>query len=354
MHLDFPFPNWPSLDWRKLTGLGKLTMGLGGGHIEEKGGCILITWTHAKDCTIPIRMIVTQNLPPILQGFFPDATVSYDPDGCEKSVGLPIEFIIETREGNNSGHAFTWEILPYFKGVDIYLTQGFPSHKIFLSAKGPKGSWRGFLHEMDCEACTCGVDPVLAFDDANTSDTIVKNNSITVYVTGGCPPFTWAAPGTGYSWASGETTARENVLSCVDGACGAQFAAYATVTVTDKCTDSFTTYIRNTSGQWNYAGFRSGGYSSDGNCVASNPPSPRYHYGVSNMERWEFNVNNDCNKNPVHNWTDPGVDAWKDPVNDCGTLDQCLESLWDAGDCDNQATCKVTTSGVTTYQVWGC
>ncbi len=59
---------------------------------------------------------------------------------------------------------------------------------------------------------------VFEFDDDSTPDTIAPGGSITVYVTGGSAPFSWANAGTGYSWGSGSsTTARENSLISASG-----------------------------------------------------------------------------------------------------------------------------------------
>ena len=72
-----------------------------------------------------------------------------------------------------------------------------------------------------CEDC-CPAETTFEFDDANTPDTIVKNASIDVYVTGGCAPFTYAVSGTGYTWngngaASYESSNRNEQLDCADG-----------------------------------------------------------------------------------------------------------------------------------------
>jgi len=76
-----------------------------------------------------------------------------------------------------------------------------------------------------CETC-CGEDEppegVFTFDDPNTPDTIVAGDYISVYVTGGCAPFTYAVTGTGYTWngngtASYESSNRDEQLDCADG-----------------------------------------------------------------------------------------------------------------------------------------
>lgn len=97
-------------------------------------------------------------------------------------------------------------------------------------------------------------DGEFAFDDGSTPDTIVKNSSITVYVTGGCPPFTFATSSLGYTFNGGvqsyETNNRFVTLSCVNGTCGTNFAVTCSLTITDDCNSIVSVTIRNTSGKW--------------------------------------------------------------------------------------------------------
>jgi len=72
-----------------------------------------------------------------------------------------------------------------------------------------------------CEDC-CPAETTFEFDDPNTPDTIVAGDHISVYVTGGCAPFTYAVTGTGYTWngngtASYESSNRDEQLDCADG-----------------------------------------------------------------------------------------------------------------------------------------
>ena len=63
--------------------------------------------------------------------------------------------------------------------------------------------------------CNCPPTIPFAFDDASTPDEIDPGSGITVFVTGGCPPYTWDNPGNGYTWASGTTTwGTSNTLTC--------------------------------------------------------------------------------------------------------------------------------------------
>ena len=72
-----------------------------------------------------------------------------------------------------------------------------------------------------CEEC-CPAETTFEFDDANTPDTIVAGDHISVYVSGGCPPFIFAVTGIGYTWhangeSSYETSGRIAQLDCAAG-----------------------------------------------------------------------------------------------------------------------------------------
>ena len=67
----------------------------------------------------------------------------------------------------------------------------------------------------DTNCCNCDDPPegTLEFDDDNTPDTIAKGSSIDVYITGGCPPFTWSVSGGDCSFTEATTNVRVNTLT---------------------------------------------------------------------------------------------------------------------------------------------
>ena len=86
--------------------------------------------------------------------------------------------------------------------------------------KDPNGTVCTDTVKVWCDSCP--ADPVLTFDDANTSDTIVAGNNIMVYVTGGKLDLTWDVSGTGYTWHSNGLTTlvssnRSEQLDCAAG-----------------------------------------------------------------------------------------------------------------------------------------
>lgn len=52
------------------------------------------------------------------------------------------------------------------------------------------------------------------YDYANSGVTILPDTTTNIYVMGGEPPYIWADPGLGYSWASGITSGVSNMLIC--------------------------------------------------------------------------------------------------------------------------------------------
>jgi len=70
--------------------------------------------------------------------------------------------------------------------------------------------------------CQCPPEVIFEFDDDSTPDTITSGDSIDVYITGGCAPFTYEVSGTGYTWngngsSSYESSNRIEQLDCVGG-----------------------------------------------------------------------------------------------------------------------------------------
>jgi hypothetical protein len=97
------------------------------------------------------------------------------------------------------------------------------------------GVWQT-IDASDEDVCCGGpTGSGFIFNDAATPDTIAKDSSIQVYVTDGCPPFTWDTDSTGYSFTEATTTSGENTLNCADGTCGNEYAPVCGIQVTDVC-----------------------------------------------------------------------------------------------------------------------
>ena len=145
------------------------------------------------------------------------------------------------------GRMANWKIIPNRNGVTpsvgkMVESGGYWNLKIYP----PDGDWAGnvpdgkqsfwlkvMLDQGDGITCTqevimycsdecCPAETTFEFDDPNTPDTIVAGDHISVYVTGGCAPFTYAVSGTGYTWngngaASYESSNRDEQLDCADG-----------------------------------------------------------------------------------------------------------------------------------------
>jgi len=71
------------------------------------------------------------------------------------------------------------------------------------------------VHCFGCveNCCEDLPDGAFAYDTVNSPGTMDDDDSVTIYVTGGCAPFSWSVAGDGLSFAEATTTARENTLT---------------------------------------------------------------------------------------------------------------------------------------------
>ena len=98
----------------------------------------------------------------------------------------------------------------------------------------------------------CGSVSALTWDQANSCEELADNSSCTVAVAGGQGPYTWTISGTGFSFASGQTsiqTSENTVTVFTQDACGA-----GSITVTDGCGSVVDNAVRSTNGHWQVIG----------------------------------------------------------------------------------------------------
>ena len=98
----------------------------------------------------------------------------------------------------------------------------------------------------DCCSTSSGV----FLNDAETPDTIVPGNSITLTLVSGCGPYNWSTSSTGYSLDESTTSGVTNTLNCAAGSCGTDYEPSATIAVSDACGSGTTFAIRATGGGW--------------------------------------------------------------------------------------------------------
>lgn len=98
-----------------------------------------------------------------------------------------------------------------------------------------------------CEDPDCPAAVTFEWDTDLSAETIARNNSASVYITGGELPYNWEVAGTGFTLANSFTLGVVNTLYADGSACGS-----ATITVTDGCGTEVTGIVRNTdAGYWN-------------------------------------------------------------------------------------------------------
>ena len=94
----------------------------------------------------------------------------------------------------------------------------------------------------------CGSVSTLTWDHANSCEELGDNSSCMVSVAGGQGPYTWTISGTGFSFASGQTsiqTSENTVTVFTQDACGA-----GSITVSDGCGVSVEGFVRSSRGHW--------------------------------------------------------------------------------------------------------
>jgi hypothetical protein len=93
---------------------------------------------------------------------------------------------------------------------------------------------------------SCDPDNAVIWDWVNSAETINKSSSVSVYVEGGYPPYTWSVSGTGFTLGNEVTIGVANSLIADADSCGS-----ASITVTDACGFSASGAVRNVDeGQW--------------------------------------------------------------------------------------------------------
>ena len=137
--------------------------------------------------------------------------------------------------------------------------------EVEVTVEAPPGL--GPAYERTCigsiyvSCCDCDADDYsFEWDSDNSATTIDQDDMVSVYVTGGCPPYKWEVTGTGFIMGTRETTGTYNTLIADASACGP-----ASITVTDDCGNSVTGGVRSTEGRWDTTYSRAlGGCDDDG------------------------------------------------------------------------------------------
>ena len=106
------------------------------------------------------------------------------------------------------------------------------------------GIFVGRCIESSVYSC-CDVSSPVAWDDANSDDTVAQSSTAAIAITGSGSPFTWSVSGTGYTLDYAETDGLENTLNASAGACGT-----ANITVVDCDGNSVIGYVTCTTGVW--------------------------------------------------------------------------------------------------------
>lgn len=209
MHLNIPTPDWGpgrkkvQIEKSRYRGINPEL-----GDTTLYAGCGFAYHDPWPDCaTRPLEIIpMIMSLPPSDEPYILDVKAL---EGKILSYGA----------GKENTHSLLGEYL------EVWLDPTIETHVLEITVS--KGSKKKHTYKVvclshntsTCEQCDCEFpDDPFEFDNDSTADTIASGGGVTVYVTGGCGPFTWAVAGTGYSWTGGSSTeARNNTLISAAG-----------------------------------------------------------------------------------------------------------------------------------------
>ncbi len=164
-------------------------------------------------------------------------------------VASSIEFIFD-HEGTLNGFGEVRKIYksvsPSSDGVEIIWQVQQP---LFEACPSVRDLAANSCKKTYTEAAECGECPpeiAISWDDDTSADTVVREDFVTVAITGGIGPYSWSVSGTGFTLDAEMTDDELNTLNADDTACGS-----ATITVTDFCGEEAIGYVRCiTVGDW--------------------------------------------------------------------------------------------------------
>lgn len=170
----------------------------------------------------------------------------------------------------------------YLKDFRLMSVQRVSGHEVEFQAVNHVPVSESTLKSLECAEESSNYSGLE--EDTDTSvETIEREDSGTIVVTGGSSPYTWEVSGTGFSLDSEETTDGDNILYADETSCGS-----ATITVTDGVGNTTTFYVRSTEGEWvpttDYESCGSGNTPRKMSCISGKEKGTLWYYpwGVQN------------------------------------------------------------------------
>lgn len=355
MHFNIPAPDWPVIKWNPIEDFIIGDPGIG--HpIGDCGHCSLVAHPILNCETEAVEvhpLIYCTNTPMASGALSKQTTKKIDP---EYPAGDPRHIAYGSQvEGSRAGDTIlrVWVSPGKIKeltagmwshlgpSVAVWLDPTVEQHTVLAEMIDGEGNRCYAEVDVTC-GCECPGTPSLAWDDANTDDTLDSGGFANLAVVGGCPPFDWTITygdtGAGkFSLAAAQTQARTNILNHGGGACTDDDDARVNIQVVDSCgTSAGIRRIRMTGGHWYYPstsfrGFATGTgwsycFSGTDRCREIYPaPSTNYAHG-----RWKFTSfsasNEDCSNIPNLTWALGGSCVDPSIANGgCGTPVQCAD-----------------------------
>lgn len=243
MHLNLPYPDWPSEHTFQPGRIPPVR-----GRIEPDKGD-LVTGSGCKYCIITCygdRAAKEEDCPKIYAWCHISIACTSDPQLSEANPGdtywevngPKLSVINDSMDGINI--YADWDQLEANDGVKI-------ANFTVTLHDGLDHVCRESV-QLECPSgCNCDTEPDVAWDDANSAETVGQSDLVGIAVTGGCPPYSWSIDSylNRIILINSTTDDVDNSIYAYYNACG-----LATITVTDACGDSCTGYVRCVNGVW--------------------------------------------------------------------------------------------------------
>lgn len=218
--------------------------------------------------------------------------------------------------------------------------------------------------KIECKEVCCPAEVTFAYSD-DSDDTIDREGTANVIITGGCTSYSWSVSGTGFSFANATTLARVNTLIADETACGT-----ASITVTDDCGTTVTGEVRCTEGEWVIQGYANwSGLPDAAKCVAQGSAAGCDATTVEEIvggERWKIwnhtclghalGLGDPCTGIEDITWVKESgyLDIFVDPP--CGSPHSCAPGSCTGGspDCSGRWCYGCVMVGNCIYYKWSC
>lgn len=209
MHFDWPTPDWPSWDFSvdfDPWAVSRVSGGKTGRHCR---GCSMFGWAvRASDCATKPVNIHAQSY------CVPDKGLNWWDAGLKMDVWAA------------KGRIFSKMLDGSVRrpGYDIFVDPSIEKHVLRARLEDFLGNVCWKTVRQTCTVCDCAEAAAMTVDTGSSATEInpgvnssTYGTPVSIYLSDGCPPFTWSITANGYRLGGAVTTTRENTLESLGG-----------------------------------------------------------------------------------------------------------------------------------------